>query len=225
MAGLGSIAPLMKLQLFTNGGLPAAGYQLFSYEAGTTTKLDTYSDVDLAVPNANPIVLDSAGRATVFLSSLSYKFVFTSPADTDPPTSPIWTVDGIGSAGSVSTNQDVLGIAGEALTFGQCVYLSDGALSKVAGRYYLTHADAVESSSNVVVAGFVTADAATGTACNVRLGGRLTGLSALVTGAPYYCSNTPGAIQTTVGSNTRTIGQADSSSSLIVYQAAKLFKP
>ena len=83
------------MQLFTNGGLPAAGYQLFCYEAGTTTKLDTYSDSDLTVPNANPIVLDSAGRATVFLQPLSYKFVFASPTDTDPPTSPIWTVDNI----------------------------------------------------------------------------------------------------------------------------------
>ena len=56
----GSISPSPWLYFF-DGGVSAAGYLLFTYEAGTTTKLATYSDVNLTTPNTNPIVLDADG--------------------------------------------------------------------------------------------------------------------------------------------------------------------
>lgn len=44
---------------------PAAGGSLTFYERGTTTPKNTWSDEAMTIPNANPLPLDSAGRAAV----------------------------------------------------------------------------------------------------------------------------------------------------------------
>jgi len=91
------LSPPMYLQ-FTNatGTAPLVGGKLFTYAAGTSTKQATYTDSTGSVANSNPIILDSAGVAVVFLDqSLRYKFVLSPANDTDPPSSPIRTVDGI----------------------------------------------------------------------------------------------------------------------------------
>jgi hypothetical protein len=85
-------------QLFLNPstGLPYVGGLVFQYAAGTTTKIDTYTDSTGDTPNTNPIVLDALGEADIWLTpSIGYKFVFAPSTDTDPPTDPIWTVDNI----------------------------------------------------------------------------------------------------------------------------------
>lgn len=90
------LAPVAKAKFFDNAGNPAAGYKVFTYAAGTTTKLATYTDETTGVQNANPIVLDFRGEANIWLPpNVAYKFVFAPPSDTDPPTAPIWTVDDI----------------------------------------------------------------------------------------------------------------------------------
>lgn len=79
-----------------NNGDPCNGCKLFAYVGGTTTKQDTYTSSTLGTANANPVVLDSAGRATVFLDPTKvYKFVLAPSTDTDPPGSPLWTVDNV----------------------------------------------------------------------------------------------------------------------------------
>lgn len=88
-----SLSPTLKQKFFTNNGKPAAGYKVFTYQAGTDTKLDTYQGVN-GSPNANPIILDFRGEANIWLPpNVAYKFVYSGPNDTDPPTAPIWTVD------------------------------------------------------------------------------------------------------------------------------------
>lgn len=90
------LSPLVKQQFFASNGRPAAGYKLFTYEAGTNTKLATYQDSTTGTPNQNPIVLDFRGEANIWIPpNVAYKFVFAPPNDTDPPSSPIWTVDEI----------------------------------------------------------------------------------------------------------------------------------
>ena len=42
-----------------------SGAKLFFYEAGTSTKLNTYSDRSLSSANNNQVVLNSAGRPAV----------------------------------------------------------------------------------------------------------------------------------------------------------------
>lgn len=68
-------APVL-LQQFDDLGDVLAGGLLYTYEAGTSTPLATYQDVNGSTPNTNPVVLNSAGRATVRLTvGVSYKYI------------------------------------------------------------------------------------------------------------------------------------------------------
>src|SRR5689334_14506985 len=60
---------------FDTAGNPLAGGLLYTYAAGSTTPLATYSDAAGTVQNANPVVLDTTGSATVRLGTSAYKFV------------------------------------------------------------------------------------------------------------------------------------------------------
>lgn len=58
---------------FTNDlGSPLVGGQVYTYFAGTSTNQDSYSDAALTVPNTNPVILDDAGSADIFLKG-SYR--------------------------------------------------------------------------------------------------------------------------------------------------------
>lgn len=91
-----NLSPLPIQKFFGNNGRPLAGGLLFTYDAGTSTKVATYTDASGSVQNTNPIVLDFRGECRLWLDpKQSYKFVLSPPGDTDPPTHPIWTVDDI----------------------------------------------------------------------------------------------------------------------------------
>jgi hypothetical protein len=82
-----------RIQLFDNNGNPAAGYEIHTYSAGTTTDAYSYSDRLLTVANTNPVVLDARGEADLY-TGVPLKLVFTIPGG--DPTSPIWEEDWIG---------------------------------------------------------------------------------------------------------------------------------
>lgn len=52
-------------QLFDNNGDPLSGGLLYTYEAGTTTPLTTYTSSTGTTAHTNPIVLDAAGKVPV----------------------------------------------------------------------------------------------------------------------------------------------------------------
>lgn len=63
-----SICPLPYMQFWDNNGVPAAGYKLYSYEAGQAGVLkDTYVSSAGTTKNTNPITLDSEGRCSIWL--------------------------------------------------------------------------------------------------------------------------------------------------------------
>lgn len=65
-------------QFFDNSGNPLAGGLIYTYDAGTTNPAATYTSNTGLTANSNPIVLDSAGRATneIWLTEgASYKFI------------------------------------------------------------------------------------------------------------------------------------------------------
>jgi len=67
-------------QFFDNNGNPLAGGKLYTYAAGTTTPLATYTTSVGNVAHTNPIILDSAGRVPggqIWLTdgSVDYKFL------------------------------------------------------------------------------------------------------------------------------------------------------
>ena len=75
------ISPVPFLQFIDANGNPLSGGKLYTYVAGTTTPLATYTTYAGTVSNANPVILDSAGRASVWLASGTYKFVLKDSND------------------------------------------------------------------------------------------------------------------------------------------------
>jgi hypothetical protein len=76
-----SLAPQIKRQFFDSNGDPLAGGLVYTYQSGTTTPQATYTDNTGGTPNANPVVLDAGGEASIWLDvSLSYKFVVKTSA-------------------------------------------------------------------------------------------------------------------------------------------------
>lgn len=55
-------------------GAPLSGGKIFTYIAGTTTPQAAYTNASGTVPLANPVILDSAGRAQIWLNGF-YKIV------------------------------------------------------------------------------------------------------------------------------------------------------
>lgn len=99
-----------KPQIELAAGTPAVGYKLFFYAAGSVnTKQTTYTDSTGTVANTNPVVLNSLGQPTTelwFASGLSYKCVLAPSTDTDPPTSPVWSVDNLRGINDTSVTID-----------------------------------------------------------------------------------------------------------------------
>lgn len=65
-------------QFFDDNGVPLAGGLIYTYQAGSSTPLVTYTTNSGTIANANPIVLDASGRTPQeiwLLTGYSYKFV------------------------------------------------------------------------------------------------------------------------------------------------------
>jgi hypothetical protein len=71
-------------------GLPCMGCALWTYAAGTTTPQATYTDSTGSSVHTNPIILDAAGGAEIWLGALSYKFILK-----DTSGVVIWSVDNV----------------------------------------------------------------------------------------------------------------------------------
>ena len=71
-------------QFFNNDGLPLNAGRLYTYQAGSTTPLATYTDSSGLIANTNPIILGTDGRppSTIWLTEgFFYKFVLKTSAD------------------------------------------------------------------------------------------------------------------------------------------------
>jgi len=106
---MASLTPSPKLQFFDANGAPLSGGKLYTYEAGTTTPLVTYTDYGAGTPNANPVILDSRGEASVWLGSLAYKMLLKTSADAT-----VWTVDNM-NHGDTATLAALAASGGSAL--------------------------------------------------------------------------------------------------------------
>ena len=79
------------MQFTTTAGAPLIGGKVYTYAAGTTTPLASYTDNTGATANTNPVILDTRGEAAIWLSPASYKFVLKDSNDVT-----IWTSDNLG---------------------------------------------------------------------------------------------------------------------------------
>ena len=212
---VGTLAPVGRRQFLDANGRPLAGGRITTYAAGTTTPLATYQDVTLTAANTNPIILDSRGQAAIYCGPHAYTFVVADAEGVQQ-----WTEANVTPPAPYNVDLDIEGIAGESLTAGQVVFLSDGSGGRTAGRWYKTDADDTAMSSLAAMIGMLPASIALGATGLVRLQGRMAGLTGLSPGAVYYCSATAGALTASAPANARLVGVADSSASLVLFGAA-----
>lgn len=221
----GTISPIPFPPFLTNAGVPANGYKLFTYTAGTSTKLATYTDADLTAAHTNPILVNSAGRtpSPIYLSpGISYKFVFALDTDTDPPASPLWTADPVNAVEPSTVDVDITARAGEQISAGYVVYLSSGSGGKTAGRWYFAEGANNYSSSTASAIGILvsptTLDA--GDFGTVRIVGRADyHEQTLTAGTVYYIeSGLNGKLTSTAPANARPVGIADGSDTIVLSQ-------
>lgn len=116
------LSPSPVNQFFDANGVELSGGKLFTYSAGTTTKINVYTDSTGSSAYPNPIILNSRGEPAPSSSGpsggiwltpgVSYKFVLSPSTDTDPPTNPIWTVDQISSGANTGTGAQTVADTG-----------------------------------------------------------------------------------------------------------------
>lgn len=119
-----SLIPTPVMQFLDADGNPLVGGKVYTYAAGTSTPLATYTDYGGATPNANPVILNSRGEASIWFGTAAYKLELYTAA-----TVLIWTADNVsastpvvygtgvaaalainvGTAGSILVNGGVLG--------------------------------------------------------------------------------------------------------------------
>jgi len=83
-------------QFFDNSGNVLSGGKIYTYEAGTTTPLATYTSSSGNTAHTNPIILDAAGRVPggeIWVALQLYKFILKTSTDVT-----IATYDNVGSS-------------------------------------------------------------------------------------------------------------------------------
>lgn len=120
-------------------------------------------------------------------------------------------VDDLVNGGTVSYNQVVLTtqVAGENLTANDHVYFKESD-----ARWYKVDADDSATFAGLK-RGIALSTVTTGNVLSVAISGLVAGFSGLTPGAEYYASNTGGAISSTPGTNTVSVGFAFSATVLI----------
>ena len=98
-------------QFFNNNGVPLSGGLIYTYVAGTSTPLATYTTISGLIANSNPIVLDSAGRPPSeiwLINGFSYKFVLQ-----DATFNQIWSFDNLTGLASSGQQGYITATAGQ----------------------------------------------------------------------------------------------------------------
>ena len=126
-----SLIPTPVMQFLDADGNPLSGGKVYTYAAGTSTPLETYTDYGGATPNANPVILNSRGEASIWFGSASYKMILNTAADVL-----IWTADNITAVTPVVYGTGVtaalainVGTAGSILLRGSSIAGTTGTLS------------------------------------------------------------------------------------------------
>lgn len=136
---MAALCPPIKIQQFTDSGEFAVGWKIHTYDTGTVTNKETYTDAAGTTPNTNPVILDARGEATIYLGSGAYKFIVKTAADvtvnTIDPVFSFWAGNGVAVSNSgeitVTANTGIVvdgdGVAVDEATAAEAYDLSDAA--------------------------------------------------------------------------------------------------
>lgn len=193
---MANLAPPLKFTAWDSSGNPLAGGKLYTYVAGTTTPKATYTDSGLGTPNANPVILNSRGEASVWLSG-AYQLVLKDASDVT-----IYSQDNVTDALTNSTISGTLTISSTAVTWsGNPTHSGNHTFSgnlSVQGNTALGNAgtDTVTTNGNVTVS--------TPTAGDTITAGQVAGSSAFIGTASL-----PGSTVQLSASNTSASANSD----------------
>jgi hypothetical protein len=154
-------------QMLDGNGRPLAGALANWYEAGTSTPANTYSDADLSVANANPVVADADGRfGPIFAPTAEFRLVMQTAAGVT-----VFTADPVQPVGDSATEASEAEVdAREA----EDVYVSPRRLAEGLGVQGASIAAAAELELPAIGDYFnVTGSAATITSISERAAGRV----------------------------------------------------
>jgi hypothetical protein len=150
------LAPQPKAQFFDASGNPLVGGKVYTYAAGTTTPLETYTSALATTANTNPVILDSRGECNLWFSTASsYKVVLESATNVLQ-----WTVDNIATYGTLaSQNSNNVAITGGTITGVTITGVTitgniSGNAGTVTNGVYL---DAVQTLTNKTITGLASA--------------------------------------------------------------------
>lgn len=201
-----ALTPAPKAQFLANDGSPLVGGKLYSYAAGTTTPLATYTTYAGNVANTNPVILDSRGEANVWLGAAApYKLALYTATDTL-----IWTVDNI-----YATNSGIFDgpVSGTTATFSGALTAASGAFSGAVSGTTGTFSSAVSGTTGTFTGNVQMASANGGQLAGLRnriINGNMgifqRGTAAVTTNGTYgpadrwYSGNTGTTFSTSQGS-------------------------
>lgn len=127
-------------QFFNNNGTVLSGGKIYTYAAGTTTPLTTYTSLAGTVANPNPVVLNSAGRVSGqiwLIYGASYKFVIKDSLGNTIDTQD--NISGLSAAGGLVTAATIVALkAMTGMTTGTRVLVQDLGLYRYDGGAALT---------------------------------------------------------------------------------------
>lgn len=212
----GTIMPAPWFTGLDDDGNPISGGFLYVYMAGTSDEATVYHDADLGTPWTQPIELDGAGRAVVFLEpGNSYTFRLEDASHVLVKETPF--VDAVPAAANALVAPGTLG---ETIAAGDCCYLSDGSGSKTAGKWFKAQANNAYASTTPTI-GFPLTGGVLNDVVSFALGGDLELPGPLTVGATYYVDpSTAGDITpvqpTGPGALARRVGQAPTALRLLV---------
>lgn len=221
-----TLSPSAK-QFFWNvtTGAPLANGLVYVVTAGgsyPSSAIATYQDSNATILNANPIPLNAAGYATIYLQpGKTYKYLVYDAGGISGGTLQ-YSQDGIEAAPTTTTGLDAVGTAGDTFTIGQVGYLSDGSGGKTPGLFYLGDSANTYSSTLPAIIAVATSAIASGSTGVFRQGGIVAGLSGLTAGAKYYIG-TAGALTATAPANSRQVGVADNTTTQLDVAPAPSF--
>lgn len=85
------LAPLAVQRFYDNSGNLAIGGKVYTYAAGTSTPVATYTDSTGGTPNTNPVILNARGEGVFWLTpGQAYKFVVYDAAN-----NLLWSADNL----------------------------------------------------------------------------------------------------------------------------------
>ncbi len=142
--------PWVRPQFSDGNGNPLAGGKVFTYLAGTTTPIASFTDSTGLVANTNPVILDASGRGDLWLAPGSYKVVLKDLNDVV-----IWTKDKVkpadgGGGGIVDSDYTFSGYSGRFAAQFDGIGLQD-TLAKIINIVYTSPAISLAASGNGTV--------------------------------------------------------------------------